>query len=180
MDVGSRLKAARKKAGLSQRMLASQSGVSNGTISLIEQNKISPSVASLKRLLAPFAMSLADFFDDHDETKEKRFFRASELQEFGAGGISFRQVGASVPGRKLQILHERYLKEGDTGEQMLGHPGEEGGIVLSGEIEVTVGAQKAVLRAGDAYYFDSSIPHRFRNIGKHECEIISVCTPPTF
>ena len=180
MDVGSRLKAARKKAGLSQRTLATRSGVSNGTISLIEQNKISPSVASLKRLLDTFAMSLSEFFGEQDITREKRFFRAGELAEFGSGGILFRQIGANVPGRKLQILHERYLPKGDTGEQMLSHLGEEGGVVLSGKIEVTVGAETAVLTAGDAYYFDSTIPHRFRNTGQRECEIISVCTPPTF
>lgn len=180
MDVGSRLKAARKKAGLSQRMLASRSGVSNGTISLIEQNKISPSIASLKRLLDTFSISLGEFFDDKNLAKEKRFFRAEELAEFGSGDVLFRQVGASVPGRKMQILQERYLGKADTGDQMLGHPGEEGGIVLSGTIEVTVGDEKALLQAGDAYYFDSNIPHRFRNLGDEECEIISVCTPPTF
>lgn len=180
MDVGSRLKAARKTMGLSQRMLARRSGVNNGTISLIEQNKISPSVASLKRLLDTLSMSLGEFFDDESFDRDKCFFRAAELPEFGSGDVIFRQVGSSVPGRKLQILHERYLPKGDTGEQMLGHPGEEGGVVLSGEIELTVGREKAVLAAGDAYYFDSNIPHRFRNLGEEECEIVSVCSPPTF
>ena len=180
MDLGFRLKAARKKVGLSQRMLARLSGVNNGTISLIEQNKISPSVASLKRLLDTISMSLAEFFNDENLTKEKYFFRADELREFGSGSILFRQVGAHVPGRQLQILRERYLPQGDTGKTMLAHAGEEGGIVLSGEIEVTVGEEVAVLHAGDAYYFDSTTPHRFRNRGDAECEIISVCTPPSF
>jgi len=180
LDLGSRLKAARKKAGLSQRMLARRSGVSNGTISLIEQNKISPSVASLKRLLDTVSMSLGEFFDSEGQGKEKYFFRAAELTEYGSGKVLFNQVGANVPGRQLQILRERYLPEGDTGKTMLSHAGEEGGIILGGEIEITVGDRIAVLSAGDAYYFDSNIPHRFRNQGNEECEIISVCTPPTF
>jgi mannose-6-phosphate isomerase-like protein (cupin superfamily) len=37
-----------------------------------------------------------------------------------------------------------------------------------------------VLEAGDAYYFSSSTPHRFRNVGDEVCEIISASTPPTF
>jgi len=37
-----------------------------------------------------------------------------------------------------------------------------------------------VLEAGDAYYFDSRQPHRFRNVHDQECELISVCTPPSF
>ena len=37
-----------------------------------------------------------------------------------------------------------------------------------------------VLEAGDAYYFSSAVPHRFRNAGREECEIISASSPPTF
>ena len=61
---------------------------------------------------------------------------------------------------------------------MLEHASHEGGIVLSGEIELTVGEQVRVLRAGDAYLFDSSLPHRFRNTGDSVVEIVSACTPP--
>jgi mannose-6-phosphate isomerase-like protein (cupin superfamily) len=63
---------------------------------------------------------------------------------------------------------------------MLTHDGEEGGVIVSGELEVSVGGNKEILRAGDAYYFDSSLPHRFRNPGDQECELISANTPPTF
>jgi mannose-6-phosphate isomerase-like protein (cupin superfamily) len=63
---------------------------------------------------------------------------------------------------------------------MLTHKGEEGGVVVAGQIELTVGGQTRVLRAGDAYYFPSSLPHRFRNPGPEVCEIVSASTPPTF
>jgi mannose-6-phosphate isomerase-like protein (cupin superfamily) len=78
------------------------------------------------------------------------------------------------------LLHERYEPGGDTGAAALAHPGEEAGIIVRGAIEVTVGARTKVLQAGDAYAFDSRLPHRFRNIGSEPCEIVSACTPPTF
>ena len=31
---------------------------------------------------------------------------------------------------------------------------------------------------GDAYLFDSRIPHRYRNIGTERCSVVSACTPP--
>jgi len=37
-----------------------------------------------------------------------------------------------------------------------------------------------LLEKGDAYYFSSKTPHRFRNPGPDVCEIVSACTPPTF
>ena len=50
-DVALRLKAVRQMHGLSQRELAKRAGVTNGMISLIEQGRVSPSVASLKKVL---------------------------------------------------------------------------------------------------------------------------------
>ena len=49
-DVSARLKAVRLMHGLSQRELAKRAGVTNGMISLIEQGRVGPSVASLKKV----------------------------------------------------------------------------------------------------------------------------------
>ena len=51
IDVGAHLRAVRTMYGLSQRELAKRAGVTNGLISLIEQNRVSPSVSSLKKVL---------------------------------------------------------------------------------------------------------------------------------
>lgn len=179
-DVGKRLKALRNSKGLSQRQLARLSGVSNGTISLIEQNKISPSVASLKQLLDGMHVSISGFFSSQQPANQDVFFTADALARYSSGDISFRQVGNDLTDRKMQVMHECYPPGADTGETMLRHEGEEGGIVLRGLIEVTVGEQVRVLSAGDAYYFKSSLPHRFRNLGDEQCEIVSACTPPSF
>jgi len=179
-DIGARLRKAREARGLSQRELARRTGVTNGMISLIEQNKVSPSIASLKRVVEGLPMSLGEFFAADLPPREQIFFRANELTPLAEGGVSFRQVGTDLRGRKVQILHERYAPGADTGEAMLQHEAEEGGVVLKGQVEITVGHRRLVLGPGDAYYFDSRLPHRFRNVGGDECEIISACSPPSF
>ena len=63
---------------------------------------------------------------------------------------------------------------------MLEHEGEEGGVVIAGSIELTVNGDTQCLHAGDAYYFDSRLPHRFRNPGDGDCVIVSANTPPGF
>ena len=68
-------------------------------------------------------------------------------------------------GRSLQILKERYEPGSDTGRVPLTHDGEEGGIVVSGRLEVTVDDERRILDPGDAYYFESRRPHRFRCVG---------------
>lgn len=180
IDVGGHLKAVRTMYGLSQRELAKRAGVTNGTISLIEQNRVSPSVSSLKKVLAGVPMSLADFFTLDLQESPQVFYAREELTDIGDRDMSLLLVAAKRPNRAMTIMHERYRPNADTGSDMLSHKGEEGGIVIAGQLELTVGGQSRVLGPGDAYYFASAIPHRFRNAGDQPCEIISAGTPPTF
>lgn len=180
IDIGGRLRLVRQRQNLSQRELAKRAGVTNSTISLIESNQTNPSVGALKRILDGLPIGLAEFFALEPDAPQKAFYQAEELVEIGKGKISFRQVGDSLIGRALQILKERYEPGADTGKVLLTHEGEEGGIVLSGRLEVTVGDDRRILGPGDAYYFESRLPHRFRCIGPMPCEVVSACTPPTF
>lgn len=180
IDVGARLKQVRLDRKLSQRDLADRSGVTNGMISMIEQNKHSPSVATMNRITDALGMSFADFFSLGNEAEApKVFFRPDELTRLVEGKLELRVVAGNRRAKALQILHEIYQPGGDTGPEMLSHEGEEGGIVVSGEVEITVGEQCLILGPGDAYYFESEVPHRFRNVGAKSAVIISACTPPS-
>jgi transcriptional regulator with XRE-family HTH domain len=180
LDVGGHLKAVRQMYGLSQRELAKRAGVTNGLISLIEQNRVSPSVSSLKKVLDGIPMALSDFFTLDMGTQPQVFFPREELADIGTGSVELRLVGSRLAKRSMSILHERYAADADTGEEMLTHAGEEGGVVVKGRIELTVGGETRILGPGDAYYFKSTLPHRFRNLGREECEIVSASSPPTF
>jgi transcriptional regulator with XRE-family HTH domain len=180
LDVGERLRRIRQFYGLSQRELARRAGVTNGLISLVEMNRVSPSVSSLKKLLDGIPMSLAEFFTSDFSAAPQVFFAGDELLEIGNDAVSLRLVAARRVGRQLTVLCERYAPGADTGEDALAHRGEESGVVMHGAIELTVGGNSRVLTAGEAYYFSSNIPHRFRNTGREVCEIVSACTPPTF
>lgn len=179
-DVASGLKRLRIRRGLSQRKLAALSGVSNATISLIEHGRTDPSLGLLKRVLDAMGVSFAEFFSSHSAAQDKFFYTSDELSEIGSGLISYKQVGGDLLDSKLQILHERYRPGADTGQSMLSHEAEEGGIVLEGRLEITVGDQVRTLSPGDAYRFNSRLHHRFRNTGSEDCIVVSACTPPSF
>ncbi len=180
-DIGARLKLVRQIFGLTQRELARRAGVTNGAISLIEQNRVSPSISSLKKILDGVPLSLADFFTLNFAPTDEVFFSGDELTEIAhQPEISMRLVGRRAKGRALGMLREVYQPGADTGDTMLRHEGEECGIVVSGRLTVTVGPQERTLYPGDAYYFRSDIPHRFRNAGTEPCVLISANTPPTF
>ena len=180
-DIGTRLKLVRQIFGLTQRELARRAGVTNGAISLIEQNRVSPSISSLKKILDGIPLTLADFFTLDFSPSDEVFFTAAELTEIAyQPEMSMRLVGRKAKGRALGMLRETYQPGADTGDTMLRHEGEECGIIVSGSLTVTVGVQERVLNPGDAYYFRSDIAHRFRNQGEEPCVLISANSPPTF
>lgn len=186
-DVGQRLKDIRGERGLSQRQLADAADVPHGQISMIETNRSSPSVASLRKILGGIGISMSEFFEPEPVQNSQIFFTPNELRDLTSKlyqgdealrqKLTIQQLGdARLHG--LQIFHERYEPGADTGESMISHEASEGGFVISGEIEVTVGAQVRILKAGDGFLFNSREPHRFRNVSDRIAEVISACTPP--
>ena len=179
-EIGRRLRDIRTRMNLSQRQLARQSGVANATISQIEAGKLNPTVSMLKRVLDGIPINLSEFFGDEFESESQVFFRAGELTEIVDGDVSYMQVGANLHNKSLQMIKECYQPGAGTGRHAITHDGEECGIILSGRLQVSVGEQTAILRAGEAYYFKSDQPHHFHNPGNEPCELITACSPPTF
>ena len=179
IEVGKQLRAVRTAFGLSQRELAKRAGVTNGMISLIEQNRVSPSIGSLQKILAALPITLAEFFTRDMASQETVVFRSGELPNVGSATIEYLLVAASRRDRKMSILWETYAPDTDTGEDLLTHSGEEGGVVVEGELELTVAGRTWLLGPGDAYYFDSRLPHRFRNTGAVPARLVSANSPPT-
>jgi transcriptional regulator with XRE-family HTH domain len=176
--VGARLRYLRDMHGLSQRELARRAGLTHGTIGSIERDAISPSVGSLRKILDSFPMTLSEFFALNPDSETQVFFTHGELMEVGGGGISLRQVGQNLRNRPLQVLLERYAPGAETAKAPYSHIGDEGGVVIQGQVEVTVGGSTRVLGPGDGYLFSSRLPHKFRNVGTSEAVVVSANTPP--
>ncbi|WP_406870146.1 cupin domain-containing protein [Thioclava sp. 'Guangxiensis'] len=189
-DVGARLKAVRKARKMSQREMAAKSGITNGMISLIEGNKTSPSISSLKKILEALDLTLSEFFESDAAVVDKFVFRHDELERITPEQVDGSGINPLSPAAKLQrlgysqgssllMLYETYEPGADTGEPYT-HEGEEAGFVIEGELLLEVDGEVEVLQVGDGYKFASTKPHRFRNIGSVRCVVISACTPPTF
>ncbi len=176
--VGHRLRFLREMHGISQRELARRAGLTHATIGSIERDAISPSVGSLRKILDSVQMTLSEFFSLDPDGQTQVFFRKQELLEVGGGGISLLQVGHNLKGRPLQVLLERYSPGAETARMPYSHAGDEGGVVIQGQVEITVGGATRVLGPGDGYLFSSRLPHKFRNAGTEEAVVVSANTPP--
>lgn len=177
--IGHRIRALRHANGLSQRELARRAELTHGTISLIENDKISPSVGTLRQILNTLGTTLSAFFSDSAATSPQYFFKREEMVNVGSGGVELLQLGQSLVGRPLQVLLETYPPGTETArEPYRVAGGEEGGIVIQGEIEATIGDQVQILKPFEGYLFPTSLPHKLRNNGNVPCVIVSATTPP--
>jgi len=184
-EVGSRLRALRSARGLSLRALAERCAVTAAALSQIENGRSSPSVSTLKKILAALDLTLADFFTGGQAQGAPEVpgvvVPGGRLVNVASGrGLQYLSLPGTRDGRAIQIMHEIYAPGADTGPELYSHVGEEAGFCVSGTIEVTVDGRAEMLKPGDAFYFSSNLPHRWRNVGAASARMISACTPPTF
>lgn len=176
---GRRLAEIRQQMGLSQRRVAELSGLTHSAISTIEQDKVSPAVSTLQKLLKVYGLSLSAFFAEKViDAAPKVVIDAHELVEIGSQGVSLRLIHNGDSQRTLAMLLETYEPGATTGERIR-HQGEETGTVLEGEIVLTLSGQNYRLHTGQSYVIDTGQPHSFTNSSTRPCRIISAHTPAT-
>lgn len=177
---GRRLSEIRQQLGMSQRKAAELSGLTHSAISTIEQDKVSPAVSTLQKLLRVYGLSLSEFFAEEHKSNEPRIvINAADLIEIGSRGVSMHMVHNGTPNHTVAMLLETYQPGSTTGDKIK-HQGEEVGTLLEGEIILTVNGQSYPLRAGQSYAINTANPHSFSNISTRICRIVSAHTPNTF
>ena len=62
----------------------------------------------------------------------------------------------------------------DDPEGVFQHDGQEFVYMLSGRIVITIAGDKVLLRAGDSFYFDSSLKHKMRVDGKRPARFVDI------
>jgi transcriptional regulator with XRE-family HTH domain len=169
-DVPRRLRAERERRGISLRELARRLEISPSAISQIETGRARPSVATLWALVTELGMSLDDLFAPVADGPQ-----ASTLPVVSADAREALQLATGVRWERMtanadpdvDFIWVVYDVGGSSSpdDGFIRHAGREYGLVLSGQLEVTVGFERSVLGPGDSISFDSTTPHRLRNAG---------------
>ena len=171
-DIAARLQCVRQMYGLSQRELAKRAGVTNSSISMIEQGRVSPQINSLEKLLGGIPMTIGDFFAIDINGESRSFYRSYELELTRHNNIDSYSLAADKLGRRLNLHYEVHEPGSDSGINMLSFEGERSGFIVSGTLEVTANNQCDTLEPGDGFFIESRQPHRIRNISDEKAIIV--------
>jgi transcriptional regulator with XRE-family HTH domain len=178
LAVGARLKIVRELAGMSQRELAKRAGVTNATISLIEQESHAPSLASLHRILNAIPISMADFFALPSSQKNVFFYDEDDLVSVTRGAAELSVLGSERRDKKLQMFFERYAPGAGTGEELIKHDGETAAVIVQGTVELEVDGKVRRIESGGGFQLLGKHPYRLKNVGRTTAIVVCACTPP--
>lgn len=180
--VGINIKRLREEQGMTLRVMAKKLEVSASFLSQVESGKASPSLSTLKNISDCLSTTVGELIGEGQKILHNPVTKTNErkhVREAGKG-VDIYLLTSRDPNKQMEPLLFK-LKEGATsGEHAYKHFGQEFVLALKGVIEIMLNDTVYILKKGDSIYFNSSVPHAFKNIGSEEAEAVWVVTPPTF
>ena len=179
-NIGKKIRALRREHRMTLQRLGDISGLTASYISQIEREQTSPSIASLKKIAEAFNVRIVDFFVGGSEEEPVVMAPGDRLPVSLKGWKAhIQQLVKTVANKKMQPFYT-VIDPGGGSRDPYSHVGEEFGIILEGELTLTVGEKVYRVPAGHSFYYSSLIPHSWTNKGKIRTVVVWVVSPPSW
>ncbi len=179
MELGDKIRSLRLKQKISIEQLSSLTGLSKGLISQIERDITGPSVASLWKISKALNVTMNYFFDEYDDFN--RVVRKDERKKIMMkDGDRVYELLCPNLKNQIEMLWIEIEPNESNSEELISHEGEECGVVIKGTLRVLSGDKIYDLEQGDSIYLDSTIPHRYINMGDVKSVSVWAMVPPSF
>lgn len=176
VPIGARLRAARLANSLTLEQVATTVGISQGFLSRLERDQVSPSVATLVVLCETIGLPVGGLF----EAPSTQVVRAGEGAPINFGGDGASET-LLTPGSEpaVRVMHSIIDPGGSAGPELYGLDCDvEFVYVLRGRLIIVVGSEEFDLGEGDAMTFRGRDPHRWLNGSSTEtCQVLWVMAP---
>jgi transcriptional regulator with XRE-family HTH domain len=170
----------RKSIGLAE--LGRHTSLSPAMLSKLENGHVIPTLQTLTRIALVFSVGL-DYFFSSEDLKKATIVRAEERQQFPEtmGGKEpvylFQCLDFKAVDRKSSAFIADFKPNPPEDVPTHQHEGSEFVHVLSGTLGIKIDGQESQIQTGDSIYFDPSLPHGYRQIGKAPCRAIVFTVP---
>ena len=161
--VGEKLRQLRIQKGHSLRSLSDLSGLNINTLSLIENEKTSPSVATLQRLAHALETPIVDFFDLSVKKDQVVFTHAEQRKSSILDKTRIQPLTTGIAEDGLRAFVLTVPQSEGRCPQMIAHSGYEFIYCLSGELIYHVSGMTYSFQAGDSLAFIGGLDHCWEN-----------------
>ena len=180
-NIGVKIRELRRAKKLTLQDVANETGFSTALISQIENNKISPPIATLSKIANFFEVRIGYFFSETEEECPFEVLKANERtiiprvvsRDGSVHGYFYESLSVRKKNKKMDPFLLT-LNEKVTNTDTYSHNGDEFLFVLKGEAELLLDGQRIVLGEGDSVYFDANLKHRLFAAGCDEVKVLAV------
>jgi transcriptional regulator with XRE-family HTH domain len=153
--------------------------LSKGFISQVENDRTSPSLATLRDLARALDTSVAYLVVEDEQVPY--VVREGDRPRVEVNGNTSRvEILSARPRRNLELLMAELPPGATAGDERQYHHGEECVVCLDGRVTVTCGEHTLSLDTGDACHYDGRAPRVIRNQGTTPARVLIAITASTF
>ncbi len=179
--IGTKIKELRKAKKLKLQDVANETGFSTALISQIENDNISPPIATLSKIARFFDVKIGHFFTEAEEECRFEVVRRGERtviprvvsKDGTSHGYFYEPLSINKKNKRMEPFILTLNKQA-TDTSTYSHEGEEFLYLLSGSAELLLDEHRIPLQAGDGVYFDSNLKHRLLSAGCEEVKVMVV------
>ena len=183
--IGEKIRALRQAQQLTQGELAKRAGVNIATICLIELGKRRGTVEAHGKLARALGLTLSELYAGMEEGDHERVVvqptpaksetylhldRGFTMQPLTTNALEKRMMPVVLQLEPGSSTVQEQARAGSHTEKFL--------YVQQGAVEIAIGEQRLTLRKGQSLYFDATLPHHVRNVGKQRAALFAISSPP--
>lgn len=180
--LGARLRELRRARGWTLAVVAARSGISQSTLSKVENQQMSLTYDNIVRLAEGLGVDPSDLFADagHSVANSRRSVtRHGEGRLQSTKNYDYHYLAADLASKRMLPIYTT-IKCHDIAAfgPLVQHSGEEFIYVLKGAIEVHTEHYAPVrLDEGDGVYIDSTMPHAYISVSPEDALVLGICAP---
>jgi transcriptional regulator with XRE-family HTH domain len=175
--LGRRIRHLRTEQGLTLEALAGRAGISTAMLSKMERGAVNPTLVVAVRVAGALGVTISELVGVETRrpavkvaADQRMAFRDPET------GIE-RQIFPTMEDGSLSLMRMVLPAGSSTGEHAPHRRGTETYLLVDhGRLRAMVGDDEFLLAAGDAFYFEGDVSHRFDNLSDDPCSFFVVST----
>ncbi len=182
LKLGAKIKDLRRTKRYTLRQVSAETGLSIALLSQIENNAVSPPVATLLRIGQALDVNIGYFFREEESKDQAIVVRKDERKkvfrrlptEHGQSGYTYEALAYTKNSKHMEPFLVTFEPQKKEKLVFLNHRGEEFLFLFRGRLAFHYHREEILLEPGDSLYFDSNVPHSFRALRNQKAQAIVV------
>ena len=185
LKLGEKIRELRLKRSRTLREVGETTGLSIPLLSQVENNAVSPPVATLLRIAKALEVGISYFFREEESRERavvvrkherKKTFRSIQAHH-GDSGYKYEALAYTKNSKHMEPFWVEFEPKKKEATSYLRHRGEEFIFLFRGRLAFHYDQQEIILDPGDSLYFESDVPHGFRALRGRKAQAIVVVFP---